>query len=248
MSVIRRIFIAINFLTVLPLPDKEAITPKELGKSMAYFPLAGIFIGLFLVCTYLVLVKFFSPLLTALLLTGFWACFTGFLHLEGFVDAADGFSLSPDKEKILEVMKDHHCGAKGVIALAFLIILKIALVNDIPAHVRIASLILTPTISRWVMVLAASLCPYARQGAGFGRAFVENSGMKEVVISSCILITAGIGFLQVKFVILMIPVLVFTFLFLFYVNKKISGITGDVLGAMNELAEVVALGTFILLR
>jgi len=248
MSIIRRILIALRFLTILPLPNKEVAAPRELGRSMAYFPLVGLFIGLLLMCVYTILIRFFSPLLTAVLLTGFWACFTGFLHLEGFVDAADGFSASQDKEKILEVMKDHHCGAKGVIALAFLIILKITLVNDTPSSVRFASFILAPAIGRWVMVCAASICPYARKGEGFGKVFVDNVKRKELIIASSILIAAGIVLLQVKFIVLMIPVLVFTFLSCFYAKKKINGVTGDVLGAMNELAEAISLGAFLLLR
>ena len=248
MIIIKRILIAIRFLTILPLTDKGAVLPKELGKSMTYFPLAGMFIGLILVCAYMILIRFLSPLLTVVLLVGIWAYFTGALHLEGFVDAADGFSASSDKEKILGVMKDHHVGAKGVIALVFLIILKIALLNDIPVPMLFYSLILAPALGRWAMVCAASICPYARQGEGFGKAFVENVGYKELVIASSVVAIAGIGLLWVKFVILIIPILFFTFLSCPYLKKKIGGVTGDVLGAMNELAEVISLGTFLLLR
>jgi adenosylcobinamide-GDP ribazoletransferase len=248
MTVIKNILIAIRFLTILPLPDKGATTPKELGRSMAYFPLVGMFIGLVLVCAYAMLIRFFSPFLTAVLVAGIWAYFTGTLHLEGFVDAADGFSASSDKEKILDVMKDPHCGAKGAIALVFLIMLKIALLSDIPAPIRISSLVLSPAIGRWVMVCVASLCPYARKTEGFGKAFVENSGIREVIIAGIILIAAGIILLRIKFFVLMIPVLIFTIFSFVYVNKKINGVTGDVLGAMNELAEVISLGAFLLLR
>jgi len=248
MSVIKSILVAIRFLTVLPLPDKGNTGPVELGRSMAYFPLVGISIGVILAGIYMVLAKLFSPLLIAVFLVILWAYFSGALHLEGFVDAVDGFSASKEKEKILEIMKDHHCGAKGVIALVFLIILKIALFSEIPDSVRIPALILIPAIGRWAMVCASSLCPYARKTQGFGKAFVENSGMKELAIASSILIAAGIILLRVKFVVLMIPVLIFTVLFFVYVNKKINGVTGDVLGAMNELAEVVSLGAFLLLR
>ena len=248
MTVIKNIFIAIRFLTILPLPDKKVATPKELGRSMAYFPLIGIFIGLVLACANEILIKLVSPLLAAALLVILWAYLTGALHLDGFVDAADGFSASPDKEKILEVMKDHHCGAKGVIALVFLIIVKIALLNDIPGPVRFSSLILTPAIGRWMMVCAASLCPYARKAEGFGKAFVENSGTREVIIAGIILIAAGIILLRIRFFVLMIPVLIFTIFSFVYIKKKINGVTGDVLGAMNELAEVVSLAAFLLFR
>ena len=248
MTAIKNILIAIRFLTILPLPGKEAASPKEFGESMAYFPLVGMFIGIVLVCAYLILVKLVSPLVTAVLVIGFWAYFTGALHLEGFVDAADGFSASPDREKILNVMKDHHCGAKGVIALVFLIILKIVLFNDVPVSMQISSLLLAPAIGRWVMVCAASLCSYARKTEGLGKAFVENSGKRELLVASIILITAGTILLRINFLVLMIPVIIFTIFFFVNIRKKINGVTGDVLGAMNELAEVVCLAAFLLLR
>ena len=245
MTVIKSIFIAIRFLTILPLPDKKVATPKELGRSMAYFPLVGLLIGLVLVCAQGILIELFSPLLTATLLVILWAYVTGALHLEGFVDAVDGFSASRDKEKILAVMKDHHCGAKGVIGLVFLIMVKIALLNDIPGSVRFASLVLTPAIGRWAMVCAAALLPYARKTQGFGKAFVENAGRREVVIASSILIAAGACMLRIQFVVLMILVLIFTVFSFVYVKSKLNGVTGDVLGAMNELTEVISLGAFL---
>ena len=246
MIVIRRIFIAIRFLTILPLPDKKVIMLEELGRSMAYFPLVGTSIGLVLAYANELLAKVFSPLTTTVLLVILWAYITGMLHLEGFVDAVDGFSASRDKEKILEVMKDHHCGAKGVIALVLLLMAKVVLLNDIPGTVRFFPLVLTPAMGRWVVVCAASLCPYARKTQGLGKAFVENVGTRELVIASIILTAAGISVLHLKFLVLMIPVLLFAYFSCAYVKRKINGVTGDVLGAMNELAEVVALGSFIL--
>lgn len=248
MSVIKSILVAIRFLTILPLPDKGNTGPIELGRSMAYFPLVGISIGVILAGIYMVLAKLFSPVLVAVFLVILWTYFSGALHLEGFVDTVDGFSASKEKGKILEIMKDHHCGAKGVIALVFLIIVKIALFSEIPDSARIPALMLTPAIGRWVMVCLASLCPYARKTEGFGKAFVENSGIREVIIAGIILMAAGIILLRINFLVLMVPVLIFTIFSFVYINKKINGVTGDVLGAMNELSEAVSLGAFLLLR
>ena len=97
MKIFRRIIIALNFLTIIPLPKAKEPNQEELGRSMAYFPLVGIFLGLFLACAYMEFARLLPSLLTAVLVTGLWACITGFLHLEGFVDAADGFSASQDK-------------------------------------------------------------------------------------------------------------------------------------------------------
>lgn len=247
MNVIKRIITAVTFLTIIPLPNNGVVQPKEFGKSMAYFPLVGMLIGALLVGAQMLLIIIFSPLTTTVLLIAFWSCLTGFLHLEGFVDAVDGFSASSNKERILEVMRDHHCGAKGVVAIVFLIIVKIVLLKDVPASLLMPALVITPASSRWVMV-AASLCPHARNEKSLGKSFVENVGSTEVVIASIILMIAGLSLLQIQFVVLMIPIFILALLFLFYVTRKINGVTGDILGAMNELTEVVCLGSFVLLR
>lgn len=247
MKIFKRILVTIQFLTVFPLSLKGPIEPKELGKSMAYFPLAGMFIGLGLFCLYTMLTEFLSNLLTAVIVVGTWAWFTGGIHLDGFVDTSDGLGSGKDKEGILSVMKDTHCGAKGVVALVFLIILKIVLLKDISCSMMFPCLILTPVFSRWAMVCAASYCDYARKTASFGRAFVENTGIKEWLISSIILLIIGFVLMQLKFFIVMAAGLAITILFIIYFRKKIGGVTGDVLGALNEVVEVSSLSIFLLL-
>jgi len=247
MRVLKRIYTAIQFLTILPLSNKDSIEPKELAESMAYFPLVGLFIGLGLFCVYAGLTRFAASLLTAVIAAGIWIWFTGALHLEGFIDAVDGFSSGPDKEKILLVMKDKHCGSKGVVALVFLIILKIALIGEIPASAKFSTLMLAPAISRWAMVCAAVFCDYARKTEGFGKAFVENAGIKEMVVASSILVIAGIILLQARFFVLIIPAVAFTVVSIIYLKNKINGITGDILGGLNEIVEVISLSAFLLL-
>ena len=107
-------------------------------------------------------------------------------------------------------MKDKHCGSKGAVALVFLIIIKIALLEAIPVSTKLYALILVPAISRWAMVFAAVFCDYARKTEGFGKAFVENAGIREMAVAGSILIIAGVVLLQAKFFVLIIPALAFT--------------------------------------
>lgn len=248
MKIFRRILIAIQFLTILPLAHKATVEPEEYGRSMAYFSLAGLFIGLVLSCVYAIIAELTSPLLTAVIVVGVWIWFTGMLHLEGFADAVDGFSSGPDKEKILAVMKDVHCGSKGVAALVFLIILKVVLLGEISASIKFSCLILTPAISKWAMVCAAYFCDYARKTHGFGKAFVDNVGIRELLISSGILIIAGFVLLQLRFFILITVPLGITVISIIYFRRKIHGVTGDVLGTLNEIVEIASLSAFLFLR
>ncbi|MFA4983950.1 MAG: adenosylcobinamide-GDP ribazoletransferase [Candidatus Omnitrophota bacterium] len=248
MHLLRDIYVAARFLTVLPLPEKGAVKPEESARSMAYFPLIGLLIGTVLLCLRAMLSVSASSLLTAAVITGVWVWLTGALHLEGFVDACDGFSAGGEKKKILEVMKDAHCGAKGVIALVLLLILKVILIRDIPRETAPYALLLAPAAGRWAMVYAAFASPYAREAGGFGRGFVENIGVKEVIIASCILACAGIMLLEVKFFIFAIPVFLLTALAVIYLKRRLGGVTGDIMGALNEVIEMVSLTVFLILK
>jgi len=190
----------------------------------------------------------FSSLFISVLLVVLWAFLSGLLHLEGFVDAADGFSSGCDKEKVLEVMKDHHCGAKGIIALVLLIALKIALVNEVVIPLRIQALLLVPAAGRWSMVCAAYFCPYARQKDGFGKVFVENCGLREFILASIIFISAAFFILRSQAFVLVFVLSVFMFICILWLKKRIGGVTGDVLGGLNETAEVVSLAAFLFVK
>ncbi|MDD5724771.1 MAG: adenosylcobinamide-GDP ribazoletransferase [Candidatus Omnitrophica bacterium] len=247
MKEIKSFFTALKFLTIIPFPKREE-GPEELGRSMAYFSLAGLLLGLLLAALNTALQIFLPPLAVAVIVVWAWAFIGGFLHLEGFTDAADGFSAGPDKDKILMVMKDHHCGAKGVTALVFLVIAKVVFFNGVPLPFKSAALIFVPAAARWVMVCLASLSNYARDTEGFGKAFVENTGARELWVASVILAAAGIILLRFNFFFLFLPLAAITVLSVFYLKKKLGGVTGDVLGAASELAEVFCLGMFLLIR
>jgi len=245
--ILKKILIAIQFLTILPVNFKKKIEPNYYWQSMSYYSFVGLLIGSILFCVYLFLIKFISPLLTSVIIAALWARITGALHLEAFVDAVDGFSAATEKKRILAVMKDPNCGSKGATALFFLIAIKIALLNDIPRHNILPCLLLVPAIGRWSIVCAASLCNYAREEGGLAKEYVKNAGIKEFLISIIILLIAGFIILKIKFLIIFIIPAAFTFILIFYLKKKIGGVTGDLLGALNEVIEVITLSTFLLI-
>ena len=76
---------------------------------------------------------------------------------------------------------------------------------------------------------------------------MENAGIKEMVVASSILVIAGIILLQARFFVLIIPAVAFTVVSIIYLKNKINGITGDILGGLNEIVEVISLSAFLLL-
>lgn len=240
MNLLKRLSIAIRFLTILPLPDNGNASLKDIGRAAALFPAVGALIGLILFGCYAVLNRVFSPLLTAVLIGCAWAWITGLLHLDGLVDTADGLSAGADKEKILAVMKDPHCGAKGVVVLVFFILLKVALVYELFRTGAWPALVWVPMTSRWGMTGLMIFCRSAKP-QGMGAGFIHQIRLKEFLVASVLTGLIGVCVTGMVFAFYMAVVLGVVFLLKNYWHRKLNGITGDVLGASTELLEVCCL-------
>jgi adenosylcobinamide-GDP ribazoletransferase len=208
---------------------------------MAFFPLVGLVIGLLLALGYYLLSFLFSKSLVLWLTIGLLALLTRGLHLDGFADTMDGLGSGGTKEKILEVMRDSRIGSFGVISLILLIGAKYFALDQIPIPTIPYALILMAVMGRNAMVLICCRSPYARDGEGLGKPFVENLEIREVPISS--LSTFGIALLTmgVKGILVFLGICLFSLIYRFFFIKKLGGVTGDILGAANELTELLCL-------
>ena len=112
---------AISFLTILPVGQSKTLEGKDLARSMAFFPLAGLVIGLLLALGHYLFSLFLPKAVVLWFVIGLLAFLTRGLHLDGLADTMDGLGSGGPKEKILEVMRDSRIGAFGVISLILLL-------------------------------------------------------------------------------------------------------------------------------
>jgi adenosylcobinamide-GDP ribazoletransferase len=127
----KRIFVAINFLTRLSVPPNLRFESDDIGRATLFFPLVGALIGLIQIAgAHLFAVSAFGntlkSVLVAALLVVINVFVTGALHLDGLADMADGFGGGHTKERTLEIMRDSLIGSFGAVGLVLLIILKVA--------------------------------------------------------------------------------------------------------------------------
>lgn len=234
--------VAVGFLTKIPIPKKLILDDKNLAKSMVYFPLVGLLLGLILVLANFVLTPFLPAKIVNLLLILFLILLTGAIHIDGLADTIDGFCAKvKTKEQILNIMRDSRIGVMGVIAVALLLLFKYELLNEIPAQFKNISLILMCSISRWSQVMVSYLSKYAREGEGLGRPFIGNIRRRDFYFATAfiIFISSLVWFPKGLLVVILTSIL--TWVATKYVHKRIGGMTGDTIGAINELIEVVAL-------
>lgn len=235
----KRFWIALQFLTILPIKIKSEIAEEEYARSLLYFPVVGMLIGSVLAGTTL-LSGFLPNLVVGVLIIITSVFITGGIHLDGFADTCDGFYGPRSKEQILEIMRDSRVGTMGAVGIFCLLFLKFTLIVSIPREILWKLLIVMAVFARWSQVLACSTSDYARR-EGKARCFMEHDSRKELLAGS--LFTAALSFAWMKLAggILLVVSLLPVLLFITYIKRKIGGMTGDTIGAVSEIAEVAVL-------
>jgi len=246
----KSILIALQFLTRLPIRLNN-IQPNDLARSMAWFPLVGSFIGGILVLiNYEAMIFHFTPEITAGLLALALIIITGGLHLDGLADMSDGFYAGKTKGDIIRIMDDSHTGAMGVIGIVIVLLLKygilVSLLNLTNIEKSSLALLTVPVVSRWGMVMASALLPPAKT-EGLGQSFLSEIKSRHWIIATIftgIMISALIH--QNGFILCMVTILLVV-VWVLYIRQRLGGLTGDTLGAINEILEVGGLFTAYLL-
>jgi adenosylcobinamide-GDP ribazoletransferase len=231
-------WIALQFLTVIPLPFKKQWEAKDIASSLIFFPVVGLLIGLLVFLTNWGLGEGFSPVISAVLTLLFWVLISGAMHLDGLADSCDGLGGSTP-EKRLEIMKDSHCGAFGVTGVSLLLLVKFAAIVSLSGW-EWETLVLAPVLGCWAMVLAITVFPYARK-EGLGKAFKQGSTILRFIIASIITLAAAILLAGWWGIAVMAIICLVTLLAGVFFKSRLGGLTGDTYGAIKEVNEAVAL-------
>lgn len=240
---------ALRFLTIIPLPWFSDSDSDHFIGSVKYFAIVGLLIGILVSLLCKVLQLFVPHLVLCAIALFFLAIISGFLHLDGLADTADGFFSARPKEKILEIMHDSRTGAMGVILLFFVLLFKFVALASLSGQNIIIALFFMPFAGRCAIVLTMSFLPYAREGGGLGKLFYAEKGWLLPVLTLFFFFLAG-SFVDLYLTALVfITVVITVVLFAAWCTRVIGGTTGDTLGAVCEITETsvaVALACFLI--
>lgn len=227
---------------------------------MIYYPVVGLFIGGLAALVQLLFSFIFAAPVADLAAIVFLVIFTGNLHLDGLMDTADGLFSGKPPQEALQIMRDSRVGSHGVVAGFLLLLAKFVLLTQVPLLFKPVVLFLMPLFGRWSLVYAAALFPYLRKEQGAG-SFTRHVGKRELALASAFSLIAY-TFILIPFLSLSAPsraisflpaplltkALLLPFLVLagtaalgYYLFKKLGGMTGDTMGAMNEGTELLFL-------
>lgn len=234
----RAFWLALQFLTCLPVPAQPAPEPPAYGRSVLYYPLIGLLIGTALAGLAVVLAG--APaMLSAALLLGAWVAVTGGLHLDGLADTADAWAgAHGNPARALEIMKDPCSGPAAIVAVMLVLLLKYA---ALAALVREPVLLLIPPLlGRGAMVALFLTTPYVRPG-GLGSLHAKHLSRRaaSAVTLGSLIAAVALGGIDGLWAIGAAAIAV---LWLRRAaRRRQDGITGDTLGAACELVEAVVL-------
>jgi len=243
--------ILIQFMTRIPIPLKISYSEKKLGKSIKFFPLVGLIIGLvlyftnFLITVYLKNI-FYNKTIIAIFLIILEILIVGIIHIDGLADTFDGLFSYAKKEKMLEIMKDSRIGTNGAVVLILYFIAKTVLISEI-ITTNPKYLIIFPIIARLSTPVNAGLSNYARK-SGMSNAIISENGIFEAIFSLALSIILVFYIIDIKGIVAISIAFIFIIIFMLNVRKKIDGITGDIMGACLELTSILVLFLGIVLR
>jgi adenosylcobinamide-GDP ribazoletransferase len=240
---VKSLTLALRYLTIAPVPGGAHVEPTTLGRAAAWFPLIGLALGLAVAVGEQVIDAVFPPLLDALLTVTLWKLLTGGLHLDGLADCLDGLG-GRDAADRLRIMRDSRIGAFGAIGLILFLLLEVAAVAELSPEVRWRALIVAPALARSTPPLVAWIFPPATsvgQGAMFRVGLTRARVIVALVLGGAITLV-GLGVAGLGVFVLVVAVSVG--LGWFY-RRQLGGVTGDVLGATVEIAELIVLLTVV---
>lgn len=231
---------ALMFYSRIPVPFRIEFSNEVLNKATRYFTLVGMIIGgLGALLYWLAALILPLPLAVALSMAG-TIFITGAFHEDGFADFCDGFGGGYSKEKILDIMKDSRIGTYGSIGLVLMLLTKFLCLLHIQAFMVPILLVAAHAFSRVLPVGMIYISQYVRDDLKSKVKPIGHRDSPAALIVAMVFGTVALFWIPLKAVLLIVVSSVVLFVvFRFYVEKKIGGYTGDVLGALQQLAELI---------
>lgn len=237
---LRAIGSVFSFLTIIPTKTSNLET---VAKYMYIFPIVGIFIGLIIGSFALGLSLFLDPLIVALLVVGALTVITGIHHTDGLADFADGLMTKGKKEKKIQAMKDISTGSAGIFSLVLYVVGMILALSMMNGMALFQAILLSEILAKFSMVLQCSI--------GNSAAVGSNSPFVQIMKDKRRLAVAGtITLLPLVIIggttglIVFAAAITVTLFILAVSTRSFGGITGDVLGATNEITRLSSLIIF----
>jgi len=241
---IRGLVTAVRFLTIVPVPGRALEGADALGRAAAWFPLVGLALGGLLWLLNGALTRLVEPSLSGVFVLMAWKLLTGGIHLDGLADSLDGLA-GKDRAERLAIMRDGRIGTYGALGLVFVLLTAYAvLANLVVSTFRAPGLVLAPAVGRLgPLLLARTFLPAA--GGGSGAAFMGVVSWKALALGAIPVGAASVALSGAWGLLIAAVGLAVAWAAAGFFSRRLGGLTGDVLGAAVELAELAVLVVYV---
>jgi adenosylcobinamide-GDP ribazoletransferase len=238
---IKIFFVALTFFTRIPSPlSSDMYSEDLLNRAAKYFPLTGWIVGGICAIVLWISGQYLPHSVSIILSMVAGILVTGAFHEDGFADSCDGFGGGWNKERILDIMKDSRIGSYGTVGLVMILLTKYLLLFEIPFHQLPLILIAAHSVSRLAATYSIFTDVYVgNQATSKAKPICSQISLKEMTIGVVLgivpLLFLGSGW----FLLSLIPIIIARWWLAHYFKKWIGGYTGDCLGAIQQVTEIV---------
>ena len=231
---------AVMFYTRIPVPRSLEFSNDNLNRATRYFTLIGWLVGGMGAAVFYGL-SFVLPTELAVFLSMLATIFlTGAFHEDGFADFCDGFGGGYTREKIFSIMKDSRIGTYGTVGLIGVLGTKFLALQALPPVVLPLSIIAAHAFSRLMPVMIIFTSRYSREDELSKTKPIGKRGKNSDLVIAVVFGLLPAALLPRQLLAAVVPLSLFvTWLFKKYIEKKIGGYTGDCLGALQQIMEVL---------
>ncbi|MHC4870673.1 MAG: adenosylcobinamide-GDP ribazoletransferase [Planctomycetota bacterium] len=254
----KNLYSALSLLTIIPVGKEIQLKKEDAESVVCNFTLVGAVIS-GLSISAVIFIRFIKSsgaliqtdlsTVESLLLVFTAAVLTGGLHIDGLADTFDAVGSRKDRESALEIMKDSNIGTFGLCAVVFSLLFKIVLLSSIPNEITLWVFAAAVIFGRWAMIISAAVGNYARrEDEGIGGLFIDNSSIRAVYYGSIVVLLFSaaspwtLGLVRTLFTVSACGL--GALLMSKYFSNKLGGLTGDTLGTVNEVSEVIVIFLF----
>jgi adenosylcobinamide-GDP ribazoletransferase len=235
-----------SFLTTIPVAmDKDMLT--DAAKGMFLFPLIGAFIGLLAGLFGWVTSMVLPSLVVAALVLGFLLLITGLHHTDGLLDFGDSVMAHGSPERKIEIMHDQLTGAGGLSLGIMTFLVTAFAIAELDTAFIIQGLVVVEVSAKLAMVVGAWAGKAVHQGmsSSFLEAMHGKKGAARLIVALAFSFGIAVPLLRFAGVVVVLAAILASLVMVEIAHKHFKGVTGDVLGATNELTRMVSLVTLV---
>lgn len=236
---INAFFTALSFYTRIPCCKLAKYEAEDVSISIKFLPLIGIVVGLVGGGVFFLSKTIFSLEVSIVLTLVSMLLITGAFHEDGFADSLDGFGGGYKKEDVIRIMKDSSIGSYGTIGLIFLFALKFFLLRDVELHYFLPILLAGQSLSRLIGISFVNTHDYVTNNENSKSSdYCKRISIKgtNFAIACAVL---PLFWLPLKYWTFIIPMFIVRMFYGAYLTKRLNGYTGDSLGFIQQLSEIV---------